>query len=454
MITSTSPQRPDDIVACVQASTPDAVRAAAQAARKAQPDWVGAGAAGRAQALNQAADAVQGAATELAALAVREVGKPLAEARGEIARSVSILRYYAQQVFDPIGATHHPSGAGLLFTTRRPRGLAGLITPWNFPFAIPLWKAAPALAYGNAVLLKPAEQATACALRLSELLAPCLPAGLFSVVPGGADTGRAVLEEADVVSFTGSTAVGRRIVAAAAQRGTAVQAEMGGQNPAIVLPDADVDAAAGSIAAAVAGYAGQKCTATKRVIVVGDGARFTEALVEAVRALAVGDPAREDVPVGPVIDAATHDRVLAAAASVEAAGGRLLTGGTTIGDDGWFVAPTVADGLAADHLLETEEVFGPICSVSRVATLDQAITRANAVQQGLVAGLYTRDIAGVLEAANRLDAGMIKVNAPTTGVDFYLPFGGVKASSHGPKEQGKAAVDIFTSVHTVTIEAG
>jgi aldehyde dehydrogenase (NAD+) len=454
MITSTSPQNPDDIVVSVEATEPRAVRLAAEAARKAQPDWLDAGAAGRAAALDHAADAVQGAAEELARLAVREVGKPLSEARAEVGRSVAILRYYAQQPFDPVGATHNPSGRGLLFTTRRPRGLAGLITPWNFPFAIPVWKAAPALAYGNAVLLKPAEPATACALRLSELLAPFLPADLFTVVVGGAGTGQAVVEEADVVSFTGSTTVGRTIVAAAAQRGVAVQAELGGQNPAIVLPDAEVEAAARSIAAAVAGYAGQKCTATKRVIVVGDAARFTEALVEAVRALQVGDPARDDIAVGPVIDAAARDRVLAAAASAEAAGGRLLTGGTKVGNQGYYLAPTVVDGLPPDHLLETDEVFGPICSISSVATLDQAISRANAVAHGLVAGLYTRDLAGALHAVNRLAAGLIKVNAPTTGVDFYLPFGGAKSSGYGVKEQGKAAVDHYTTVHTVTIEAG
>jgi len=438
MITSTSPQRPDDIVVSVAAATPEAVRVTAQAARTAQAEWAAAGAAVRAGALGKVADAVQGAAAELAALAVREVGKPLAEARGEVARSVAILRYYAQQPFDEIGAVHNPSGRGLLFTTRRPRGLAGLITPWNFPFAIPLWKAAPALAYGNAVLLKPAEQATGCALRLHELLTPHLPADLFTVVAGGPDAGQAVVEQADVVSFTGSTAVGRVIIAAAARRGVAVQAEMGGQNPAIVLPDADPETTADSVAAAIAGYAGQKCTATKRVIVVGEADRFVDALIEAVRNLVVGDPAREDVTVGPVIDAAARDRVLAAAASVEAAGGRLLTSAKTVSDLGWFVAPVVADG----------------CSISRIASLDQAISRANAVRHGLVAGLYTRDIASALQAANRLDAGMIKVNAPTTGVDFYLPFGGVKASSYGPKEQGKAAVDVFTSVHTVTVEAG
>lgn len=454
MITSTSPQRPDDIVTSAEAADPGAVHVAAQTARTAQQDWIKVGAAGRAKALGQAADAVQGAAGDLTALAVREVGKPLVEAQGEIARSVAILRYYAQQPFDPIGATHNPSGAGLLFTARRPRGLAGLITPWNFPFAIPLWKVAPALAYGNAVLLKPAEQATACALRLHELLAPFLPAGLFTVVPGDAGTGRAVVDEADVVSFTGSTAVGRTIVVAAAARGIPVQAEMGGQNPAIILPDADADAAARSIAAAVAGFAGQKCTATKRVIVVGDATQFTDALVEAVRALEIGDPVREQVAVGPVIDAAARDRVLAAAASVDAAGGRVLTGGTKAGDGGWFVAPTVADGLPDDHLLERDEVFGPICSVSSVAGLDQAISRANNVEHGLVAGVYTRDIASAIEAANRLATGMIKVNAPTTGVDFYLPFGGLKASGYGAKEQGKSAIDTFTSVHTVTIEPG
>jgi aldehyde dehydrogenase (NAD+) len=454
VITSTSPHCPDDIVVSAPATEPAAVRAVAEAARKAQSEWLDAGAAGRAKALGQAADAVQAVAEELAALAVREVGKPLTEARAEVARSVAILRYYAQQPFDPVGATHNPSGQGLLFTTRRPRGLAGLITPWNFPFAIPLWKAAPALAYGNAVLLKPAEPATACALRLHELLAPFLPADLFAVVVGGAKTGQAVVEEAEVVSFTGSTAVGGTIVAAAARRGIPVQAEMGGQNPAIVLPDADLDAAARSIAAAVAGYAGQKCTATKRVLVVGDAAGFTESLVEAVRGMVIGDPAREDVTVGPVIDAAARDRVLAAAASVADAGGRLLTGATLAGEQGWYVAPALADGLPEDHLLERDEVFGPICSISSVATLDQAISRANSVQHGLVAGLYTRDLTGALEAVNRLSAGMIKVNAPTTGVDFYLPFGGVKASGYGAKEQGKAAVDTFTSIHTVTIEAG
>ncbi len=454
MITSTSPQRPGDVVVSVPETTGEQVAAAARRARTAQQAWARSGPAARSAALGQAADAVAGAAGELTALVVREVGKPVAEAGGEVARAIAILRYYAQQAFDPLGATHAAPGDGLAFTTRRPRGIAALITPWNFPLAIPLWKAAPALAYGNAVLLKPAEQATACALRLGELLAPLLPDGLLRVLPGAADTGQAVIAAGDVVSFTGSTSVGQSVVLSAARRGVQVQAEMGGQNPAIVLPDADLVAAAAAIAGAVAGYAGQKCTATKRVIVVGDPAAFTDALVAAVQALPAGDPAQDGIVVGPVIDAAARARVLEAAGSATAAGGRVLTGGTQPAGDGWFVAPAVVDSLPPDHVLECDEVFGPICSVSAAGSLDAALQRANAVRQGLVGAIYSRDLNAALAAAARLAAGMIKINAPTTGVDFYLPFGGLKQSSYGSKEQGKAAMDIFTSSHTVTVAAG
>jgi acyl-CoA reductase-like NAD-dependent aldehyde dehydrogenase len=450
LIDSRSPQRPDDVVIARPETTTDEVRTLVARARAAQPVWQRSGPAARAAALGQAADALAGAALELTNLVVREVGKPIAEARGEVARAEAILRYYAQQVYDPIGSTHAAAGDGLSYTSRRPRGVAGLITPWNFPLAIPLWKAAPALAFGNAVVLKPAEQATACAIRLAELLAAVLPGGLFTVLPGAAETGQAIVDSVDVVSFTGSTKVGRAIVAAAAARGVAVQAEMGGQNPAIVLPDADVKTAAASIASAIAGFAGQKCTATKRVIVVGNPAEFTDALVAAIESLAVGDPARDDVVVGPLIDADARERVVAAATSSRASG-RVLTGGAALDADGWFVAPTVVDSLPSEHLLECDEVFGPICSLSTAESLDQAVRRANSVRYGLVGGVYTGDLNAALVAANQLETGMVKVNAPTTGVDFYLPFGGVKDSSYGSKEQGKAAIEIFTSSHTVMV---
>jgi alpha-ketoglutaric semialdehyde dehydrogenase len=453
VITSTSPQRPTDVVVTTASSPPAAVVAAADRARSAQREWINQPPAARAAALGSAADALSGAASELTNLIIREVGKPLGEARGEVDRSISILRYYAQQVFDPIGAVHNGPPNTLLFTTRRPRGVAALITPWNFPLAIPLWKAAPALAYGNAVLLKPAEPATACALRLAELLHSVLPADLFHVLPGNADTGQAVLAAGDVVSFTGSTSIGSQVVVAAARHGLPVQAEMGGQNPSIVLADADLELAAAAIASAVAGYAGQKCTATKRVIVVGDPAPFHDALVEAIKNLAVGDPAQSGIVVGPVIGESARAHVLDAAASAVSSGARILAGGHSVDGDGWYVEPTLVEGTPAGHELECDEVFGPICSLTTAASLDEAIAQANSVRQGLVGAVFSRDLGAAVAVSHRLAAGMIKINAPTSGVDFYLPFGGVKDSSYGGREQGKSAIDTYTSVHTVTVSA-
>jgi aldehyde dehydrogenase (NAD+) len=451
VIKSYSPHAPEDLVAEAPVTGADDVAKAFARARAAQAEWGRGPAAARAQALSHAADAVAAASEELTRLVVREVGKPLGEARGEVARAVAILRYYAQQVYDPVGAMHEPSALGLLFTRRRPLGVAGLVTPWNFPIAIPLWKAAPALAFGNAVVLKPSPDATATALRLAALLDEVLPEGLFTVLPGDGDTGRAIVAEADVVSFTGSTAVGGDVVRSAAARGVRVQAEMGGQNPAIVLPDADVESTARQIAAAAMGFAGQKCTATKRVIVVGDAAPMRDALVAAIEALGFGDPAQATTAVGPVISEAARDRVLAAAGSATAAGARLLTGGVATDDPGWFVRPTLLEDVPADHPLSCDEVFGPIATLHAVPTLQEAVAVANNVPQGLAAGVYTRDLTAALATADALAAGLVKVNAPTTGVDFYLPFGGEKASSVGGREQGKAAQDFFTSLHTVTL---
>ena len=450
MIKSYSPQSPKNLVVETPSATPADVAAVFDRARKAQQGWAGPAAA-RSQALSDAADALSSASAELADLMVREVGKPLTESRGEVARAIAILRYYAQQVFDPAGAVHEPSAGGLLFTRRRPLGVAGLITPWNFPLAIPLWKAAPALAFGNTVVLKPAPEATAMALRLAELLAGVLPEDVFSVVPGDVETGQAVVEGADVVSFTGSTAAGRSVAAAAGARGVPVQAEMGGQNPAVVRPDADVESTARQIAAAAMGFAGQKCTATKRVVVVGDPAPFRDALVAAVEAMVVGDPADPKTTVGPLIDQAARDRVTGSAEDALAQGGRVLTGGQTVGDDGWFAAPTLVEGVPAGHTLACDEVFGPIALLQTARSLDEAIATANGVPHGLAAGIYTRDLSVALRASDALEAGLVKVNAPTTGVDFYLPFGGEKASSIGQREQGKAAQDFYTSTHTVTM---
>ncbi|HEX6500861.1 MAG TPA: aldehyde dehydrogenase family protein [Micromonosporaceae bacterium] len=452
-LTSVSPQNPADLVGRVSASSPDQVRAAVERARAAQREWAQASPAVRSAALNAVADALAAASDEFAELIVREVGKPVGEAAGEVLRGVAILRYYAQQAFDPDGETY-PSDAGTLLMSRsRPHGVAGLITPWNFPLAIPLWKAAPALAFGNSVVLKPAEQSPVVAVRLGHLFAERLPADVVTVVPGDGTAGRALVDTADCVSFTGSVAVGEQVRAAAVARGVPVQCEMGGHNPSIVLADADPAAAAATIAAAAMGYAGQKCTATSRVIVVGDPDEFTQALAAAIDNLAVGDPMKPDTVVGPVISEAARTAVVDAATRAQDDGGRIVRGGRALDLSGYFVAPTLITGLPADHPVNQREVFGPICTVLAADNDDHAVALANGVPYGLVGAVFTRDLDRALRLVGRLDTGMARVNAATSGVDFYAPFGGAKISSYGPREQGKAARAFYTRTQTVTIAA-
>ncbi|GLI01508.1 aldehyde dehydrogenase family protein [Phytohabitans aurantiacus] len=448
-IVSTSPQAPSDVV--VQAPDSDAaeVAAAVERTRAAGASWARRPATERAAALSACAEALAGAADEVAGLVVREVGKPVAEARGEVARGVAIMRYFAQAALLPEGDVFPASDSvSLLHTRRRPHGVAGLITPWNFPVAIPLWKAAPALAFGNGVVLKPAEQSPAVALRLAELFGDALP---LTVVTGGGAAGAALVESADVVSFTGSTAVGRRVRETAAARGIPVQCEMGGQNPSVVLADADLDAAARTIAGAAMGYAGQKCTATSRVIVVGDADDFAQRLAAAVEALSVGDPADPGTVAGPVIDEGARDAVVDAARRAAGRGAKVLTGGAALDRDGFFVAPTVVTAVPDGDTLLTDEIFGPICAVVPAASPEAAIEAANGVRQGLVAALFTRDLTAALTLAPRFETGMVKVNAPTAGVDFHAPFGGDKDSSYGPREQGPAARDFYTTTVTITL---
>jgi aldehyde dehydrogenase (NAD+) len=451
-IRSTDPFRPDEVVAEAESWGSDAVAAAVEHGRKAAAEWRATPAPARAQAMGAAADAVAGAAAELTELVIREVGKPRAEAPGEVQRAISILRYYAQQTLDPDGETYPaPDARSLLMARRRPRGLVTLITPWNFPIAIPLWKAAPALAYGNAVLLKPAREAIGVALKVQELIAPHLPDHLLQVAPGDSTIAQALLRASDAVSFTGSTEAGRHVARAATEAGIPAQCEMGGQNASIVLADADRQRAATQIAGAAMGYAGQKCTATSRVIVVGEDNGFTEALLAAVAALPQGDPGEQGVQVGPVINEAARRDVVEAAEEARSEGGRVIAGGQAGAGLGWMVAPTLVSGLPAEASLNQREVFGPIAAIIQASDDGDAVAIANGVRQGLVTSVYTSDLARALSVVDNLDTGLIRVNAPTSGVDFYAPFGGEKSSSHGPREQGKAAREFYTSIRTVTI---
>jgi alpha-ketoglutaric semialdehyde dehydrogenase len=450
--TSVNPHDPADVLGewqqAGQAEAEAAVgRAAAAAAR-----WREVPAAARGKALSDAAAALEQRSEEITSLVVREVGKPVSEARGEVARGVAILRYYAGAALLPDGETIPAAAPDQLLMARHvPVGVAALITPWNFPVAIPLWKAAPSLAYGNATILKPASAAAATALALRDILGPFLPQDVFQVVLGGAAAAGALIDHPDVaaISFTGSSAVGRQISRRAADRGCRVQAEMGGQNPSIVLADADLDRAATAIAYASMGYAGQKCTATSRVIVESAVyTSFRDRLAAAVDALQVLDPADDKTLVGPVIDDGSRASALAAVAS---SGGRVLTGGKALDAPGYYLAPTLVELDRPAGPLATEEVFAPVAALIRADTADEAVGIANGVRYGLVAAVFTSDLGNSLRLTRRLDAGMIRVNAPTSGVDFQAPFGGAKESSYGPREQGLAARSFYTESRTVLI---
>ena len=454
-IVSTNPARPDDVVGRVRPSggidLDHAVRRAAEAA----PEWAGATAAARGEALRWAADRLEVEAGELASLICREVGKPIAEARGEVARSAAILRFHAAAALDPEGASFPPSdGRSLLFTRQVPRGVVGLITPWNFPLAIPLWKLAPALAYGNVCVMKPSEHSPVCADRIAGLFDGLLPEGVLQVLHGEGELGSALVGNQLVraLSFTGSERTGRTVAERLAGRGAAAQCEMGGQNASIVLADADPSAAAAIIAGAAMGYAGQKCTATSRVIC--EEAAYPavrEALEAAVARMVVEDPEDEACQVGPLITEDARAKALAAVARAVDGGGRLVAGGESEGEHGWSMQPTLVELDDPGAELAQEEVFGPVCALLRAADADDAVRIANGVRFGLSTAIFTRDLDRTLDLTRRLDTGLVRVNQPTAGVDFHTPFGGEKASGYGPREQGRAAREFYTQTRTVLV---
>ena len=460
---SADPAHPDEIVGRVPAATVADVDPVVQAARAAGRVWSATPAPARARGLRAAAAALEAGLATLSELTTREQGKTLAESRGEVQRAIDTLHHQAARALAPEGETFPASTVGdEVRTIREPVGVVAAITPWNFPVAIPIWKIAPALAHGNAVVWKPAEQTPAVAQLLSELLGKAgLPEGLIGMVLGGADVGAAVVDHPDVgaISFTGSVGVGRIIRAHGSARGVGVQAEMGGHNPALVFDDAPLERAADHVVAGAMLGSGQKCTATRRVLVAGSVYdRFVELLVARTERLVVGDGLDPASDLGPVIDAAAKHRVLGAVADARAAGCELLTGGPDpvrpLPADGHFVAPTLlhlGDRSQAPPVWR-EEVFGPLAVVTSVADDDEAIAVANDTSFGLSAAVHTRDLGRARRAATMLQAGMIAVNGPTTGAELHAPFGGHKDSTApGPREQGEAARDFFTRTKTVTL---
>jgi acyl-CoA reductase-like NAD-dependent aldehyde dehydrogenase len=436
-----SPANTDDLVGRFASSGPEDVEAAVTAASEAAASWRNTSAIVRANILHKAANILEGI--------------------GETTRAVQILRYFAGEAQQPSGE-HYPSmnPLTLLYSIREPLGVVGLITPWNFPIAIPAWKIAPALAFGNTIVIKPASDTPLMAVRLVEALAEAgLPPGVLNLVTGSASkVGDPLVRDERVVgvSFTGSSAVGKELRKIAAERGTKLQLEMGGKNPAIVLADADIDHALQHVVSGAMMSTGQKCTATSRAIVDRKLAdQFTSKLTDRIKALKVGDPLEADTQIGPVISSAAAETL---SKELDAAknGSELLAGGGRLDDNGrergHFIAPTLFGNVDPNSKLGQEELFGPILGVIPVDDMDEAMVVANKVKYGLSASIFTRDLGKALAFAREIQAGVVHVNSETPGAEPQVPFGGMKGSSSYSREQGKAAREFFTQTKTVYID--
>ena len=450
-----NPWRPSEVVGEFPSSSAADVDAAIEAARLALPEWSALAGAQRGAFLRRAADAIEARVEDIAQDMTREMGKPLRESRLEAGRAAAIFRFFSGEGWRPVGEVYEQSAArALVYTRRRPVGVVGLITPWNFPAAIPTWKMAPALAYGNTVVLKLAQDSPLTGLHIARALAEAeLPAGVLNVIVGtGSNVGEPLVADPRVraISFTGSVPVGRGVRDRAANLGKRVQLELGGHNPLIVADDAKLDAAVTAAYAGAFWSAGQKCTATRRIFVqetVYD--EFRERLLARIGDGKVGDPGDPETEVGPLVNQSQFDEVLAGIARGREEGGSVIAGGERADPDGYLIAPTVFENVADDAFLSCEEVFGPVTTLYRFGTLEDAIERANSVPFGLSAAVFTTNLGTAQRCVDELQAGILHVNSQTAGADVHVPFGGSKESGYGPHEQGSAAVEFYTEEITV-----
>ena len=450
-----SPWRPSEVVGEFPASGEEDVNAAVEAAAAAFPEWSRKPAAQRAAVLMAAADALERRVEQIARDMTLEMGKPLREARMEAARGAAVLRFFAGEAFRPKGELFEQSGTGSsVYTVRRPLGVVGLITPWNFPAAIPLWKSAPALVYGNTVVIKLAQEAPLTGLHIAACLEEAgIPAGVYNVVIGrGSEVGTPLVKHPLVkaISFTGSVPVGEQVREQATALGKRVQLELGGHNPLIVMADADLDRAVEAAYAGAFWSAGQKCTATRRIYVQQPVyEEFRERLLARIDRGVVGDPTEPATEVGPIVSEKQFEEVLAGVERGKKQGGTLLAGGERLDDEAYLLGPTVFEDVADDAFLSCEEVFGPVTSLYRFSDEDEALRRANAVEFGLSASIFTSNLGTAQRFVNELEAGILHVNSQTAGAEPHVPFGGMKSSGFGPHEQGRAAMDFYTEIVTV-----
>lgn len=458
---SVNPANKNDIVGYLPKSTINELNEAVSSAKKAFKLWRKLSSADRGEYLYKVAAILEKRVDEIAETITREMGKTLPEAKGETIRAINILRYYAgeglRKIGDLIPSTDQEA---LMFTTRTPLGVVGIITPWNFPIAIPVWKMAPALVYGNTVVLKPAGETSVTAIKLIECFHEAgFPAGVVNVVTGsGSVIGQGIIDHPDIngITFTGSDTVGKRVGQGAFARGAKYQLEMGGKNPVIVAADADLDLAVDATINGGLRSTGQKCTATSRVIVVSEVyEEFKKKLIKKIKEIKVGNGLEKDTWMGPCASEDQLNTILSYIEKGIKEGATLLYGGQRLDEGalkhGFFVQPTVFENVKPHMTIAQEEIFGPVLALIKVNTLEEAIEVANDVKYGLSASIFTKNIGNMLSFIQDIEAGLVRVNAESAGVELQAPFGGMKQSSSHSREQGQAAIEFFTSIKTVLV---
>jgi aldehyde dehydrogenase (NAD+) len=463
MFDSVNPSRPDEVIGSYPEGTAADVDAAVAAATAAQKQWARVPIPARAEVIARAGAVIRSRKDEMATLVSRECGKVIVEAGGEVQEAVDMAAFIAGQGRSAWGDTV-PSelGSKLCWTTRAPVGVVGMITPWNFPVAIPSWKCYPALLAGNGIVLKPSEHSPACAEAFVETLTVAgVPEGLVQVVHGFAEPGAAIAVHPGIgaVSFTGSVPTGRKVAAAAMETGPRlVSLELGGKNAMVVRPDADLDLVVDGAIFGAYGTSGQRCTSTSRLIVhPAVAGELVDRIAKRAAALELGDPLQPRTDVGPVIDRRSAERIHSMVEHAIAEGATVAAGGRIRLDvpgcnGGAFYEPTVLAGVDPSHRIAREEVFGPVLAVMEVEDLEDALDVVNSVEYGLSACIYTADINTALYAVERIDTGIVYVNAPTIGAEIPLPFGGTKHTGNGFREAGSRGIEQFSQVKTVYID--
>ena len=461
-IENRNPSDLSDVIGTYGQAGADQLDEALTAARAAQSVWWRAGVQKRHDVLMAIGTELMARSEEIGHLLSREEGKPLSEGKGEVYRAGQFFTYFAAEALRLHGDLAESVRPGIEIDVRREAiGVVAIISPWNFPVATPAWKIAPALAFGNAVVWKPANITSASAIALTEIIArQDIPAGLFNLVSGpGREVGQRLIEssEIDAISFTGSVPVGRSIAAAAVTNMTKVQMEMGSKNPMLVMDDANLDLSVAHATNAAFGGTGQKCTAASRLIVhekVHDA--FVERLVETTNALRVGHALEEGTQLGPVVSESQLRQNLNYIELGCNEGAELLCGGNRVErrTEGYFMAPAVFANTRNDMRINREEMFAPVTSVIKAGSYDEALAIANDSEFGLTAGIMTGSLARASHFRANMRAGCIMVNLPTAGTDYHVPFGGKGSSSFGPREQGRYAAEFYTSVKTAYVAAG